>query len=171
MRHRVYGKHLGRNKNQRSALFKSLVRSLFLYQSIETTEPKAKAIKPLVDRIISNAMSPTARKLVSEFFNQKGIEIKLYDEVLPRIGTRVSGFTSTARLGRRLGDGAMVVKMSLLLEEPKARVKGKGESKDSLQLTANRKQPANNEKKPKKAVSRKLKAVSADVVETSKEAK
>jgi large subunit ribosomal protein L17 len=77
VRHRVYGKHLGRNKNQRSALFKSLVRSLFIHQSIETTEPKAKAIKPLVDRIISNAKSATAKKLVSQFFNQKDVETQL----------------------------------------------------------------------------------------------
>lgn len=119
MRHRVYGKHLGRNKNQRSALFKSLVRSLFIHQSIETTEPKAKAIKPLVDRIISNAKSATAKKLVSQFFNQKDVEAKLTDEILPRMTNRISGYTSTVRLGRRMGDGAMLVKMSLLLEDSK----------------------------------------------------
>ena len=119
MRHRVYGKHLGRNKNQRSALFKSLVRSLFIHQSIETTEPKAKAIKPLVDRIISNAKSATAKKLVSQFFNQKDVEAKITDDILPRVGNRVSGYTTTVRIGRRMGDGAMLVKMSLLLEDTK----------------------------------------------------
>lgn len=128
MRHRVYGKHLGRNKNQRSALFKSLVRSLFIHQSIETTEPKAKAIKPLVDRIISNAKSATAKKLVSQFFNQKDVETKLTDEILPRMTNRISGYTSTVRLGRRMGDGAMLVKMSLLLEDSKKVSKSEAQS-------------------------------------------
>lgn len=126
MRHRVYGKHLGRNKNQRTALFKSLVGSLFIHQSIQTTEQKAKAIKPLVDRIISNAKSETARRMVSQFFNQKSVEAKLTDEILPRLGDRKSGYTTVVRLGRRLGDGAMLVKMSLLLEDVK---EGKGVSK------------------------------------------
>jgi large subunit ribosomal protein L17 len=128
VRHRVYGKHLGRNKNQRSALFKSLVRSLFIHQSIETTEPKAKAIKPLVDRIISNAKSATAKKLVSQFFNQKDVETKLTDEILPRMTNRISGYTSTVRLGRRMGDGAMLVKMSLLLEDSKKVSKSEAQS-------------------------------------------
>jgi large subunit ribosomal protein L17 len=104
------------------------VRSLFIHQSIETTEPKAKAIKPLVDRIISNAKSATAKKLVSQFFNQKDVETKLTDEILPRMTNRISGYTSTVRLGRRMGDGAMLVKMSLLLEDSKKVSKSEAQS-------------------------------------------
>lgn len=120
MRHKVYGKHLGRNKNQRTALFKSLVSSLILSEKIQTTEPKAKAIKPLVDKLITLAKSKTNQKGVFEFFPQKKVAQKLVDDIAPRTGDRVSGYTSTIRTGNRLGDGAMMVSVSLLLEEAKA---------------------------------------------------
>lgn len=120
MRHSVYGKKLGRDKNERTALFKNLVQSLIQASSIETTEAKAKAIKGLVDKIINQAKTPSTQRLVSQFLTQKKTTEKLFKEVLPRLKTRNSGYTSIVKLGRRLGDGAMVVRMSLLLEESKA---------------------------------------------------
>lgn len=87
MRHRVYGKKLGRNKNERTALFKNLVRELLLHGTITTSETKAKAIKGLVDKIINLTKSKNTRK---------------------------SGYTQLVRLGTRLGDQAMMVKMSLI---------------------------------------------------------
>ena len=59
MRHKVYGKHLGRDKNQRTALFRGLVRSLFLQGSITTTDTKAKAVKGMVDRLITKSKDKT----------------------------------------------------------------------------------------------------------------
>lgn len=130
------------------------MRSLFIHQSIETTEPKAKAIKPLVDRIISNAKSATAKKLVSQFFNQKDVESKLTDEILPRMASRVSGYTSTVRLGRRMGDGAMLVKMSLLLEdEPKVSkrqaVSEKRQVKSVKEVASEKRQASSNKEEEK----------------------
>ena len=117
MRHRVYGKKLGRTKNQRTALFKSLVRGLILSGSIETTESKAKAVKGLVDKIISQAKSPNTRRLVSQFISDKAIADKLINEIVPRLSDRSSGFTSIIKIGSRQGDRAMVVRMSLLVNE------------------------------------------------------
>lgn len=128
MRHRVYGKKLSRNKNQRTALFKSLIGSLILFEKIETTEAKAKAIKGLVDRIITQAKSETTRRLVSQFLTQKKVQDKLSQDLVARLGGRSSGYVSTIRLGRRAGDGAMMVEMKLLLEESKTPAK-KSESK------------------------------------------
>lgn len=116
MRHRVYGKHLGRDKDQRTALFKSLVRSLILEESIKTTQPKAKAVKGLVDKIITQAKSETSKRLVSQFLVHKNVQDKLTKEILPRVKSRTSGYTSMVKLGPRLGDGAMMVKVSLILE-------------------------------------------------------
>lgn len=99
MRHRVYGKHLGRNKNQRQALFTSLVHSLFLHGTIHTSLAKAKAISGLVDKIIN-----TAKKYPKESTL----------EFIPKLGTRTSGYTSITKLGTRLGDQTMMVKMSLI---------------------------------------------------------
>lgn len=123
MRHNVYGKHLGRRNDERSALFKSLVRNLFLYESIETTEAKAKAIKGLVDRIITQAKFPATKRLVKQFLNEKQIEEKLFKEIVPKVQSRNSGYTATIKVGRRLGDGAMVVKMSLLVDTVKSEPK------------------------------------------------
>lgn len=119
MRHRVYGKHLGRSKDQRTALFKSLVRSLILEESIKTTEPKAKAIKGLVDKIITQAKSVTAKRMVAQFLVHKPVHDKLMNDLLPRMGSRTSGYTSLVKMGPRVGDGAMVVKLSLILDAAK----------------------------------------------------
>lgn len=123
MRHNVYGKKLGRDKNQRTALFKSLVNSLILSEKIETTEAKAKAVKGLVDKIITQAKTPSTQRLVSQFLTQKKITDKLVKELLPRLGGRTSGYTSVVKLGRRQGDGTMMVRMSLLLDESEKTVK------------------------------------------------
>lgn len=123
MRHKVYGKHLGRDKDQRTALFKSLVRSLILEESIKTTAPKAKAIKGLIDKIITQAKSETSKRMVAQFLTHKNVLDKLNTEILPRMGSRTSGYTSVVRMGPRMGDGAMIVKMSLILDAAKTPVK------------------------------------------------
>lgn len=117
MRHRVYGKHLGRDRNQRSALFKNLVRSLILWEKIETTESKAKAVKGFVDKLINAAKSPDTRRLISQFLIDKKTQEKLIKELVPKLFGRTSGYTSITRLGQRMGDGAMMVQMRLLVEE------------------------------------------------------
>ena len=119
MRHRVYGRHLGRSKNARTALFRNLVRSLFISESIQTTEGKAKAIKGLVDKIITQAKSPATRRLVSKFLTDTKVAEKLIKEITPRLVSRNSGYTSIVKLGRRVGDGSMIVRMSLLIEGKK----------------------------------------------------
>ena len=129
MRHRVYGKHLGRDKNQRTALFKSLVEALILSETIETTEAKAKAIKGLVDKLVTQAKSPTAQRLVSQFLIHKQTSDKLIKNILPRVKSRTSGYTSVVKMGRRMGDGALLVKMSLILDEAKAETKTESKPK------------------------------------------
>ncbi|OGE71192.1 50S ribosomal protein L17 [Candidatus Daviesbacteria bacterium RIFOXYD1_FULL_41_10] len=116
MKHNVYGKHLGRNKNQRQALFRGLVRSLFLQESITTTEAKAAAIKGLVDKLIAKARngSNASKNVIFSALPQKEVSDKLLKSIAPRYGTRVSGFTNSVKLGIRHGDGAMMVKMSLM---------------------------------------------------------
>lgn len=120
MRHRVYGKHLGRDRNERTSLFKNLVRSLILHEAIETTESKAKAIKGLVDKLINQAKTPTSKRFVAQFLSSKAVSGKLISQILPALSNRTSGYTSVVRIGRRQGDGSMIVKMSLLIEKPTA---------------------------------------------------
>lgn len=114
MRHRVYGKKLGRNKNERSALFKSLVQELFLHGSITTTESKAKAIKGLVDKIINLAKNKNSQRLLQSYFANKALRDRLINEITPKLAGRVSGYTGLVRIGVRSGDQTMMVKMSLI---------------------------------------------------------
>lgn len=117
MRHRVYGRHLGRTKNERASLFKNLIGALILHGSIETTGAKAKAVKGLIDRIINQAKSKDTKRLVEQFLTQRKIQEKLYKEIVPRLVARNSGYTSIIKIGQRIGDGAMMVRMSLLVSE------------------------------------------------------
>lgn len=116
MRHRVYGKLLGRNKNERTRLFRSLVQSLFLSESIQTTSAKANAIKGIVDKLINQAKSPDTRRLVAQFLVDKRTQDKLIKDLAPRLKSRTSGYTSIVKIGKRLGDGAMIVQLKLLVE-------------------------------------------------------
>lgn len=113
MRHKVYGKHLSRDKNQRNALIKSLVRNFFLAEKIQTTKAKAQAIKGLVDKLINQAKVPTSQRHLSKFL-AKEVSDKLIKDIAPRFSDRVSGYASVVKLGKRAGDGTMIVQMSLV---------------------------------------------------------
>lgn len=114
MRHRVYGKKLGRNKNERTALFKSLVQELVLHGTITTTEAKAKAVKGLVDKIITLAKSKTSQRLLQSYFVNPLLQERLVKEIVPKLSGRTSGYTSLMKMGIREGDRSLMVKMSLI---------------------------------------------------------
>ena len=115
MRHNVYGKHLGRDKNQRTALFRGLIRSLVLEGSIITTEAKVKAIKGMVDKIFTKAKNGdiASQNVIVKTIPQKEV-VKKIMELSKNIKDRNSGFCQTVRLGTRQGDGAMMMKMSII---------------------------------------------------------
>ena len=117
MRHRVYGKKLGRNKNERTALFKSLVQELILHGTIVTSQSKAKAVKGLVDKVINLAKNKNSQRLLSAYFSNKLLQERLIKEVVPKLENRVSGYTSLMRMGTRQGDQTMMVRMSLIGSE------------------------------------------------------
>lgn len=119
MRHNVYGKKLSRSKNEREALFKGLVRSLILYGYIQTTEAKAKAIKGLVDKIISQAKNKDSKRLVQSYLTQKDVQRKLFEKTVKNLNSRTSGYTSMIKLGPRPGDGAPMVRLNLLVDQNK----------------------------------------------------
>lgn len=113
MRHRVYGRHLGRNIDERERLFKGLVSELFLHGTIQTSSAKAKAIKGLVDKVINFAKKKNFNNL-SKLVTDKNLQERLIKDIVPKMGTKTSGFTSLERIGARLGDQTMMVKMSLI---------------------------------------------------------
>lgn len=110
MKHKVYG----------------LLQSLFLHGTIETSQAKAKSIKGLVDKIINLAKSKKRVHLLQNYLIDKNLQNRLVKEIVPKLSTRTSGYTSLLRLGPRLGDRSMMVRMSLLMEVSKV---SKGEKK------------------------------------------
>lgn len=114
MKHRVYGKHLGRDKDQREALFKSLVQSLILHGTIETSLKKANAVKGLVDRLINQAKEKNRHHLLQNYLTNKDLRERLVKEIAPKVGSRNSGYTSVIKLGTRYGDNTMMVRMSII---------------------------------------------------------
>ncbi len=134
MRHRVKGVKLGRDTAQRKSLFKNLLTALFVHGEIQTTETKAKAIKGIADKLVSRAQSGTlpARRLISRFFGTRIVANRLVDEVAPAMKDRQSGFTRIVRLGKRMGDDSMMVKMELITKPvKKEEVKPEKEEKES----------------------------------------
>ncbi len=120
MRHQVKGKKLSRDSSQRKALFKNLINALVIHGEIKTTESKAKAIRGLVDKLITKGKRGTfqARRLIGAFLQNKMAVNKIVDELSPTFKNRPGGFTKIVRLGPRRGDDAMMVKLELM-EKPK----------------------------------------------------
>lgn len=117
MRHNVYGKKLGRNKNERTTLFKNLVQELFLHGTITTTEAKVKAIKGLIDKIINLAKNKNSQRLLQVYFSNKLLQERLVKEIAPKLENRTSGYTNLMRMGVREGDRTVLVKMSIIGQE------------------------------------------------------
>lgn len=131
MRHRIFGRKLGRSKDERKALFRALVTSLILKEAIKTTEAKAKAIRGLVDKIINKGKTGNlhARRVLAQFFTNSAAIEKVIKVLGPRFRQRQSGFTRIYRIGRRRGDNAPLVKMELI-EGEKEKRKTKKEKQD-----------------------------------------
>lgn len=108
MRHKKAGYKLGRDVSARRALLRGLVTSVIETERVVTTVPKAKAAKPLVDRMITLAKADSlhARRQAASFLMTPASVQKLFDKLGTRFGQRAGGYTRVTRLGWRKGDGA-----------------------------------------------------------------
>lgn len=131
MGHRDKVVKLNRTKSHRDATLSNMAMSLFEHRIIKTTDSKAKALKPIVDRIISIAKQDTlhAKRQVALKIKQKDVFKKLFSEIVPQFGDRTSGFTRIVKLGVRKGDGAPMSVIELLIE-PKADATAKKDKKN-----------------------------------------
>ena len=108
MRHRRAGRKLNRTPAHRRALFRNLVTALFEHERIRTTEPKAKEVRRLADRMITLAKRGNlhARRQALAFVCKPRVVRKLFEEVAPRFANRPGGYTRVVALGLRRGDSA-----------------------------------------------------------------
>ena len=119
MRHRVAGFKLKRDKDERRGLLRNLVLSVINEERIVTTPQKAKAAKPLVEKMITLAKKDTlhSRRMAAAFLAHPAGVQKLFDKLGTRFGTRNGGYTRIGRLGWRKGDGAEQVMLELVGSE------------------------------------------------------
>ena len=119
MRHRKAGVKLKRDISARRALLRGLVTSVIQAERITTTVPKAKAAKPLVDKMITLAKDDSlhARRQAAAFLIEPGAVEKLFDKLGPRFNQRQGGYTRIVKLGWRKGDGAETAKLELVGSE------------------------------------------------------
>jgi large subunit ribosomal protein L17 len=119
MRHKVGGFKLKRDVGARKALLRNLVTSVIEHERVITTVPKAKAIKPLVEKMITLGKADTlhARRQAAAFLQTPASVKKLFDTLGTRFGQRHGGYTRIVRIGPRKGDGAEQAMIELVGSE------------------------------------------------------
>ena len=119
MRHRKAGVKLKRDIGARRALLRGLVTNVIEEERITTTIPKAKAARPLVEKMITLAKEDNlnARRKAASFLTTKESVEKLFDKLGPRFNQRNGGYTRIVKLGWRKGDGAETAKLELVGSE------------------------------------------------------
>src|SRR5579862_5630336 len=119
MRHKVSGSKLKRDGGSRKALLRGLTTSVIEHERVITTVPKAKAVKPLVEHMITLAKRDTlhTRRQAAAFLETPGSVKKLFDTLGTRFGQRNGGYTRIVRIGPRKGDGAEQAMLELVGSE------------------------------------------------------
>src|SRR5918998_4272343 len=128
MRHRYGHRRLSRNTKERRALLRGLATDLLNHEHIVTTVPKAKEVRPIVERLITvakrgvRAEDPkgrtlAARRLVMTEIVNEDVVTKLFDQLAPRFMDRPGGYTRILRLGHRRGDGGEIAQIELIGSE------------------------------------------------------
>jgi len=116
MRHRIKTKKFSRLTGPRTALFRGLLTNLVLHESIMTTEAKAKAIKPKIEKLVTKGKSGTlhaTREVAKVLYTDKAVE-KLISVIAPKYAQRPGGYTRIVKLGYRQGDGAKMVQIEFV---------------------------------------------------------
>jgi len=110
VKHQVMGRKFGRDKDQRSALFKGLAVSLILHERITTTEAKAKTIRPIVEKLVTLAREDTEhhRRLAMARLGNEHATRKLFEVIGPRYEGQPGGYTRILKVGIRRGDAAPI---------------------------------------------------------------
>src|SRR6202049_2602964 len=119
MRHKVAGYKLGRNTAHRRSLLRNLVTSVIVEERIETTVPKAKAARPIVEKMITLGKRGdlAARRRATAYLMTDEAVVKLFDTVGPRFGDRQGGYLRIVRTAWRKGGGAEKAFIELLGSE------------------------------------------------------
>ena len=144
MRHRVAHRKLGRVTEHRIAMLRNQATALLRHEHLTTTMPRAKELRPFVERLITiakrgvasqgggksqaNGHALTARRLVMQDLQDREVVSKLFDTLAPRFASRPGGYTRLLRLGFRKGDSAEVAQIELVGSEFNPRAKAEADA-------------------------------------------
>src|SRR6185295_14264644 len=140
MRHRVAHRKLGRVTEHRIAMLRNQATALLRHEHLTTTVPRAKELRPFVERLITvakrglaggetNGHVLTARRLVMRDLQDREVVTKLFDTIAPRFASRPGAYTRLLRLGFRKGDSAEVAQVELIGSEFDPKAKADAEAK------------------------------------------
>lgn len=164
MRHGKKVKKLGRTSSHRKAMLENMAASLFTYHIIKTTEPKAKEVRKLAEKIITLAKKEDlhAHRQVFDVIRDRTLVKKIFTEIAPKFKDRVGGYTRVLKLGVRRGDGAQLAVVELLIEKPpkedKKGKKEKGAKKEKEEKEESKSAKGKTEAKAAKAKKKEEKA-------------
>ena len=117
MRHNIGGRQLGRNSGQRRALYRGQLNALFTHGRIQTTEAKAKELRPMAEKVVTIARkgdSPATRSHVMSILANRAVVDRLFDEIGPHFADRPGGYCRILKIRTRPGDGATVCQIELV---------------------------------------------------------
>ena len=126
MRHRLRGRKLNRTSSHRIAMFRNMAAALVKHEQIKTTLPKAKELRPIVDRLITLGKRGPAdlharRQAISRLGGDAKLADKLFTTLAQRYADRPGGYTRVMRAGFRYGDSAPMAMIELVDRDPEAR--------------------------------------------------
>ena len=128
MKHRIKGKKLNRTSSHRKALFKNMAQAIIKHEQIVTTLPKAKTMKPIVDKLITLGKKGSlhARRQAFSKLRDEDMVAKLFGTLAPRYADRNGGYTRVLKAGYRYGDTAAMAVIELVDRDEDARGKDSG---------------------------------------------
>ena len=128
MRHQWKGRKLNRTSTHRKAMFANMAATLLKHEQITTTLPKAKDLRPVVDRLITLGKrgSLHARRQAYSMLRDDAVTKKLFAELAERYRERPGGYTRVLRAGFRYGDSAAMAIIELVDRDPEAKGKDSG---------------------------------------------
>ncbi len=135
MRHRLSGRKLNRTSSHRKAMFINMAAALVKHEQIKTTLPKAKELRPVVDRLITlGKRGPTdlhaRRQAITKLGGDAKLADKLFTTLADRYSDRPGGYTRVIRAGFRYGDNAPMAVIELIDRDPDAKGQDSGPVQD-----------------------------------------
>ena len=137
MKHKIKGKKLNRTSSHRKALFKNMAQAIIKHEQIITTLPKAKTMKPIVDKLITLAKKGSlhARRQAFSKLRDDKMVTKLFGTLASRYADRTGGYTRVLKAGFRYGDSAAMAVIELVDRDEDARGKDSGPVQSTTENT------------------------------------